>query len=310
VIVLEQQGGARVRVVASNGRRIDSFELDARRWFPEQETHGFLHNRPTERVRASDMQDGWYVVSGLDPGQYVFEIRSRGYAKAYSEPFEIAAGVEPPDREVTLSAGGKIQGSVVGADGSPIAGAAVTTLPNNWEDNTISQMFGGLVPYAITQTGTRTNAAGKFELSTLTPGNYQLKIEHPEAVTTYQKDIEVKDGQTAAVEPIRVEQGVVVFGTVRVDGVPTAQVRITITEAIDPNTPPEKRTGGLSVQTVSDDQGNFRLPRRLPPGNYAATAARQGNPFLMVVDHNKTRQEFAIGSGMTEYQVHFQISSQ
>ena len=64
------------------------------------------------------------------------------------------------------------------------------------------------------------------------------------------------------------------------------------------------------AKAVTDEQGGFVLPRRLPPGRYQATAARQGNPFLMVVDHNKTKQEFTVGSGMTEYPIHFQITSQ
>ncbi len=312
VVVLESQKGARIRVTAANGRRVDAYDVDVRRYFPEQLTHGFVQGRTTEHVRSVDLKDGWYQVASLDPGQYVFEVRARGYAKAYSEPFEIAAnGDEPePEREVTVSGGGKITGQVVGTDGRPLAGAAVTTLPNFYEDNAVVQMFGGMVPYQITTTGARTDANGNFALSTLAPGTYQLKVDSADVVTTYQKDVEVKDGETTQVPPIRVETGVVVHGTVRVDGLPAAQVRVNISSTVDPNVPPDQRKLGFSAQTVTDDQGNFVVPKRLPSGRYQATAARQGNPFEMVVDHNKTKQEFSVGAGMTEYTINFQISSQ
>ena len=61
---------------------------------------------------------------------------------------------------------------------------------------------------------------------------------------------------------------------------------------------------------MTDEHGRFTFPKRVPPGRYQATAGRQGNPFLMVVDYNQTKQEFEIVTGQPVLNLDFAIRSQ
>src|SRR5690606_7220033 len=307
-IVLERQGSVRLFVVAKSGQRVRRYDAVLKNWFGEQSTYGNLPGVPVQKVHPRDLaSDGSYTFGGLNPGNYALEIHAQGFAKAFSEPFTITAGGTQPEVSVELSEGGRIVGQVIGEEGQPVAGVTISTMPNDLQDNALLDMFGPMIPYNITRTGGRTNAAGRFDLPLLIPGTYQLKIEHPDHYVVYQKDIEVVEGAPTELQPLRISRGTRVFGTARVDGVPTAQLRINVSSTPDPN---GGQTNTFQAQAVTDDQGRFELPKRLPPGHYQASAGRQDNPFHMVIDYSKTKQEFTVTPGLREHELHFDILSQ
>lgn len=308
VVVLERQGSARLRVVTKAGRRMNRYDVVLKNWFEEQGQHGNIPGMAAHKVFERDLaSDGTYVFSGLNPGTYAFEVHATKFAKAFSEPFTIAAGGPEPSVTVEMSEGGTIRATVLAHDGTPLQGVTVTTLPNDIQDTQILGFFGPMIPYNITKTGRRTKGNGKFSMNMLTPGTYQLKFDHPDHYAVYVKDIEVQEGQVSQLGEVQMDQGTLIFGTARVDGRPAAQVKITVHSMPGAD---GKNNNPFSATVVTAEDGTFTLPKRLPPGNYQASAGRQGgSPFNLVVDYSKTKREFAVQPGLPEHQIHFDIAS-
>ena len=307
-IVLEKQGAVRVKVVARNGRLIKRYSINRKSWHAASEMPGNMLGAPQIRVNDRDLDNGWYTVSGWDPGAYMLEIHVPGYAMAFSSPFNIAVGSEVADLTVEVSDGGSLAGTVVGADGRPLGGVRITTQTNEWEDNPIQEIFGVMAPAKISMMDIRTGENGEFRMEKLTPGTYQLLFQHPEHTTTSVRDIEIVEGQRTDLQPVQLVQGTQVLGIVMVDGVPAAQVKVQVSTAPDPSR--KDGRGLFSANAISDDLGQFVIPKRLPPGRYMSNAGRQGSPFLMVVDYQQTKQEFEVLPGQVQHRLQFQIRTQ
>ncbi len=314
-IVLETQGRVRVRVVAANGREINQFNLTLKSWIPAQQSVGNIPAFKTMLVRPRDLDaQGYYELSGLNPStpnQYKLEIDHGRYAKNYSEPFEIVAGSnEPTALTVTLSDGGRVAGQVVDENGQPLGGVAVSTLPNSYVDNEFVRGFlGPMIPFEVSRAHAKTDGDGRFELERLYPSTYQLVFDHPEHFKLYEKDFEVLDGQVTDAGVIGMQRGTLLFGTVRVDGIPTAQVKVNVATKVDPDDPP---ASPFSATAITNDQGEWVIPNRLPPGTYTAQAGRQAGPqsfFTTVLDFRQTQQEFTVSAGMPQKEIQFQIQS-
>ena len=150
----------------------------------------------------------------------------------------------------------------------------------------------------------RTDQQGRFRLALLNEGTYQVKYEHAEHFDVFQKGLEVKTGQKLEVPVVRMAAGTVVYGTVRVDGVPAGQVKVSVTAVAEVGAVP------FHCDVITDNQGKFQLGRRLPPGRYQITAARQttSNVFQQVFDYQKTKQEFEVGGEQRQYSVDILIA--
>lgn len=303
-IQLERQGSARLRVSAANGKRVTSYQYTVKKHFEGKDQFGNTEI-PTRSARPD--ASGVTTVEGLDPGSYVFQVEARGFAKAYSEPFLVALGSEAPLVDVQLNEGGSIDGTVTGAGGKPVAGVDVLTLPNHFQDNPFFAMLGGLVPYKITRTATKTDANGRFKLTLLSPGTYQVKLAHPDYFEVAITDKEVQTGQTTSLGSIAMYPGTVVSGLTRVGGRPTGQIKVTINTAPDPTAP--AATNLFHCEAISGSDGKFILPKRIPPGRYQVMAARQTlqNPMLQIADFAKTKQEIVLGQGQKQYTLNFLI---
>ena len=68
----------------------------------------------------------------------------------------------------------------------------------------------------------------------------------------------------------------------------------------------------FSCDAITDNNGQFVLSKRVPPGRYQVMAARQNqqNPLLAIADFHKTKQEFTLGAGQQQYHIDINISSQ
>lgn len=306
-IVLEVQGQARVRVVSKSGQLLNRYSVWVKSYIAQQEAYGNLLHMPENRVGPRDLENGYYTVGGLDPGTYALEVHANRYAKGYSEPFEIVVGGTVPELLVELSEGGGITGTMIGQDGRPIQNVAVSTLPNEYEDNALAVMFEPMIPYKISKLTVPSGRDGRFKMDRLAPGTYQLRFAHPDHYMIFEKDIVVEEGRTTDLGQIRMMAGAQVTGTVVLDGAPAGQIKVQVSAAPDPNA---EKPNMFSATTVSDDQGRYVIPKRLPPGKYQASAGRQLNPFQMVVDYQQTKQEFTIQPGQAVQQIHFRIQSQ
>jgi len=304
-VVLEKQGTARIRAYDKNGRVLKSFRVTVKTYYEGQEQFGNTEIPPAQ-ARANT--DGFAIIEGLDPGQYVLQVQAKGHCKAFSDPFTIAVASEAPTVEVHLDEGGSIEGVVTDNRGQPVAGVSVETVPNSFDENPFTIMFKGIIPFKITKKKAKTNARGVYRLSLLNPGSYQLKVTHPEFYTLFIKDNEVTAGQVTKVRTLKMERGTVISGEARVDGTPTGQIKITISATPDPENP---NPVVFNCEAISDNQGNFVISKRVPPGRYQIMAARQTlpNPLMQIADYHKTKQEIVLGQGQEKYFHTVNISS-
>ena len=305
-IVLNKQGSALLRVFDKNNRLMTRYQVTVKRYFKAQDQIATAMI-PAKQARTG--RDGVFTQEGLNPDTYVFEIVAKAHAKAFSEPFQVVAGGEPPVVDVRLNEGGTLEGVVVDSRGQPLSGVSVTTLPNHLDDNPFTDMFGGLIPYRVTRTTTKSNAKGAFRFSMLNTGTYQLKFTHPEHYNLHSKGHEVVAGQRTSVSPTTMHRGTVVSGVVRVDGQPAGQVKVTITAVHDPKV---TNPSLFNSNAITGNDGAFVMDKRVPPGRYQVMAARQtvANPLLQIADFHKTKQEITLGQGQTAYNLTINIASQ
>ena len=315
-LVLEKQGGARVRVFGKNGQLLNTYTLTLKSWFKAQDTFGNVTEISPLHVRSP--RDGIATMEGLNPGEYVFQVEAPAHAKGFSPPFTITAGAEQPLVEVHLNEGGTLEGRVLGDEGQPLAGVNVETLPNDLDDNPFTKMFGGLIPYKITRTSARTDAEGRFRITLLNAGTYQLKLTHPEHFEVFLKDNEVVVGQPTLVPDVRMSHGCVLSGRVIADGQPAGQVKVTantqqdavVQPALGGPTAAIKPPATFHCEAITDNDGNFVLGKRLPPGRYEVRAMRQtlANPLEAILDMQRSRQEILVQPGQTSQSVTIQFT--
>jgi len=287
-IVLEKQGMVTVQVFGKSGSTMRSYQVWLKTYFEGQQIYGNT-NVYKKVERASN---GMTTLEGIDPMDYVVEVHAKNHAKAYSAPFKIIASQQDiPKVTVRLNEGGVIEGVLVNGAGQPIVGATVSTRPNKLIDNPLVEMF--QVPYRITKKQAKTNAKGVFKINLLNDGLYQLRYEHDDYCTLTTNDTQVITGQTADAGQVRMVQGVLLTGIVRVNGVPQGQVKVSVSAAgNDQGATPNQ----FSCDAITDNQGRYILSKRLPPGSYEAYAAQQiqNNPFLMIVQMQKSKKPFRV----------------
>lgn len=305
--VLTPQASVALRVLGRAGP-LTRYDALLRAYHQEHDTIGHVPTARVEPVLPGDLRDGLYRLRDVDAGTYVVQIDADGYARSFSAPFTVTLDGVEPTVQIQMSEGGTLSGRVVGQDGRPIQGVEVATLPNFLEDGPFAVMIGEMVPHRITRASTKTAPNGRFELPRLAAGEYQIRIEHPDFATLRRKGLEIVEGETLDLGDIALARGTLVEGTVVIDGAPAGQVKVTVTSIPDPRLPGIPR---MQVDAVSTDDGRFVLPRRIPPGNYQAQAARQTlpNPILQVVDYQNTRTEFAIAPGQQKQELHFTLKS-
>jgi len=294
-IKLNAHGKASVIVVAPGGRVLRSYRLSVRRYFPDNGSHiAAVRDVPVRSVRLPASQDR-ARVQGLGLGTYVFQVQADGYASTLSPAFTIDE--EHHDAAVTLvmTRGATLHGLVEDLAGRPIAGAEVVTQPAGAvEQNPIWRMVAGLVPDRITRARARTDDNGQFTLTALAHASYQLSVTHPEHCRSIRSDLEVRADSETVLAPIVLVRGARLLGRTLVDGALASQVKVVLT-ATQPGANGVKsvdETALIRVEAVSNNQGLYRLPGRIPPGNYELRATRQlGNPTEADIFHQLTQMK-------------------
>ncbi len=322
---LEATGSALVRVRDPDGRTVGRFALGLRRWFPEQGGQiGLVPNVPDMSVRPDDLRDGTLRVEGIERGTYAFQVVAEPWAKALSAPFEVGPGLPPPAVEVHLHGGVTLVGQVLDETGQPLEGAEVTTQPNGAdEDNPLHRMLQSLAPDKITRHVARTDAQGRFRLPALATADYQLRIAHAEHCTAVLRDLIVTERGERSLPPITLSRGAVLQGVAMVDGRPRGQIRIVIgppavamaaAATAAPGAP--ANVALVRGETVSNNDGSFVLPRRLPPGTYEVKAAQLAGDgpdqdlFRQLLEFKQTAVTIAVRPGQPIVQQNLNVITQ
>ena len=248
--------------------------------------------------RATTNNAGEFEFDELGPNIWKLTASADGWADSEAQAIELASGGAVEDVVMTLRRGGRIVGTVTGADGRPVSGQRVIYGDNAWGWTSEGE--------------TRTNGAGRFEFEGITPGEWVVtatasmeeigkrmrEVSKPEDWSTMMSDmlsasVEVVEGETTEVNlgeaplaPVRIVGRVLLQG----EGVPGAQVYAVVEgQAI---------MQGMK-QTLTDEEGAFSLTVDRPGAFILSTTkGRQGvEAFVDIPEAETVTHDLVIPSG-------------
>lgn len=308
-VVLVPRGSARVTVHNPDGALLRHYRLAVRRFYAETGQIGSVAD-VAERVVALPADATAAQIEGLGDGVYVFQVEASGCASTLSPPFAIDRNQPEADIAMTMTRGASLTGNVVDGAGRAVVGATVRTESDGErDDNPVLRMLAGLATDRITRQAATTDAAGRFALARLAHGPYQLTVEHPDYCRTQRLGIAIDADTAIAVPTIVLQRGTAVVGRALLDGVPTAQVLVVLSAAAaegpepGPGQKSRDETSARRVEAVTNLDGSFELPRRVPPGVYELRGAlqlgpeRAVDPFQKILQMSKSVQTVTIPPG-------------
>ena len=216
------------------------------------------------RCRLAGLAPGAYVVRSVEPPEGSCLIRLHTWRPHGVRQVSIGDG-QTAREDFQLPRGTRFAGRVLGEQGKPLAGAAVTCRldvatevgqPRVYQQ--VGQWYRGTAV---------TDASGRYSLGGLTLETYQIEVQPPEgrdlAPAVVHNVNASKDGGDVAVQDIRLYAGAALAGTVvGADGKPVEGAAASI------------RVGwgrhGTMLAAESDARGSFTL-RGLPSGAYTVT---------------------------------------
>lgn len=276
-VVWEVEAGATIkgRVLAKSGAPLGDVEVFAR-------TTGGGARDQQQWSNDTSKLDGTYELDGLRAGTYLLEPQTQ-QAVAPRDGFTVEA---PPgkliERDLVLDDGGQVAGVVVDEQGRPVEGVTVdaSSLENDWN-------------WSMDR-GAKTDAAGKFTLAGVRPGEYRVTaskgwfetLRKPGTTDDEQHQGEkatVRAGETTRVRLVIESQTGTISGVV-VDaaGKPVGDAYLSAARESDaagarPSNVSATRTWdwGDDKPTLTNVDGTFTIAR-LSPGKYTVRAYRKG----------------------------------
>ena len=326
-VVLSPRGSASVEVHDPDGTLLRQYRVAVRRYLTEHGGALGTVRDVADRVVRLDAGERAVTIEGLDPGDYVFQVEAPGFASTLSDPFQLSQEKREAAVTMTVVRGGSLGGRVVDLAGAPIADATVTTQPDGAiDDNPVIRMLASLTPDRITRASATTDADGRFVLRGLAYAPYQLQVVHPQYCRTTRGGIEMRADELVEVPPITLARGTAVRGRALVDGVPTGHVVVVLTQdpSVGPGAggpesgPPEKsrdETTVVRVEAVTNTDGSFELPRRVPPGAYELRGVIQlglepnADPFQKLMQLKKSAVRVTVLPGQEVAVVDLRLTS-
>lgn len=277
-LVLTARGAIRLRVLTAEGSPLRSYRVALRRTFAGPPAQlGNVPEVPERQVHLGPAADS-YELTDVPAGVFVVEVVAEGMAKTFSREIDHRRDpTRPPpprwhDVEVAMSPGAMLRGRVLAEDGTPLVGAAVATERDGVDpDSPLQAVLGKNLPERITRTIARTDAFGEFVLPQLAAGDYQLQVDHPDACRELVRGLTVAAGEERALPPIQLPRGAEILGRATYGGQPAGQIKVVLTRAAATG-----QRGGLRLEAVTDSRGDFRMPARVPPGEYVLRGAVVG----------------------------------
>ncbi len=331
-IVLTTRGTVKLKVLAANKQPVKAYRVSLKRYFAQNPDsianvldYGDRSINPGDYPR--DLGGEWALVKGLPAGDFRFQISDSTHAKSLSEPFTIVEGSAPVEVVATLTLGGTITGTVIDDRGQPIADATVSTDMNGGlaADTGLFEIFRSMMPEKHSKASAKTDAQGRFRINKLAFAEYMIRASHPSYCEGSAINLKLlNEGQQLDAGVIQLALGTVVEGVTMVGGLPTGQIKVTISTPMSAESLPTAQPGGLNPAATpgparmlfnatvqSDGDGRFKLLKRVPPGTYKAHASRPGNggdPFGALMDMRETEQQVVIGPGQETLSLTFNLS--
>ncbi|MCT4353127.1 MFS transporter [Streptomyces sp. Je 1-79] len=216
--------------------------------------------------RGGSGEDGRYALSVPGPGSYVLIAAAGGHQP---QAVSVTVGERPVELDVVLGGAGRLAGSVVTADGTPVRDAAVT----------LTDVRGEVVA------STRSGREGGYVITELVAGEYTLAASAP-AFRPAALPVSVQASRETR-QDIELAGGAMLRGTVRAGGGrPVEDARVTLLDA----------AGNVVDTLTTGPDGTFRFVD-LSSGEYTVIAA--GYPpvatVLQVAGGGRTERDLQLG---------------
>ncbi|MFF0434200.1 MFS transporter [Streptomyces sp. NPDC004327] len=216
--------------------------------------------------RGASGEDGRYALSVPGSGSYVLIAAAGGHQP---QAVSVTVGERPVDLDVVLGGAGRLAGSVLTADGTPVRDAAVT----------LTDVRGEVVA------STRSGREGGYVMGELVAGEYTLAASAP-AFRPAALPVSVQASRETR-QDIELAGGAVLRGTVRAGGGrPVEDARVTLLDA----------AGNVVDTLTTGPDGTFRFVD-LSSGEYTVIAA--GYPpvatVLQVAGGGRTERDLQLG---------------
>ncbi|MFI5975631.1 MFS transporter [Streptomyces sp. NPDC051452] len=216
--------------------------------------------------RGASGEDGRYALSTPGAGAYVLIAAAGGHQP---QAVSVTVGERPVELDVVLGGAGRLAGSVLTADGSPVRDAAVT----------LTNVHGEVVA------STRSGREGGYVITELVAGEYTLAASAP-AFRPAALPVTVQASRETR-QDVELAGGAVLRGTVRASGGrPVEDARVTLLDA----------AGNVVDTLTTGADGTFRFVD-LSSGEYTVIAA--GYPpvatVLQVAGGGRTERDLQLG---------------
>ncbi|MFD5567771.1 MULTISPECIES: MFS transporter [Streptomyces] len=216
--------------------------------------------------RGASGEDGRYALATPGTGAYVLIAAAGGHQP---QAVSVTVGERPVELDVVLGGAGRLAGSVLTADGTPVRDATVT----------LTNVHGEVV------SATRSGREGGYVISELVAGEYTLAASAP-AFRPAALPVTVQAARETR-QDVELAGGAVLRGTVRASGGrPVEDARVTLLDA----------AGNVVDTLTTGADGTFRFVD-LSSGEYTVIAA--GYPpvatVLQVAGGGRTERDLQLG---------------
>lgn len=279
----DPRASATVRVVDPHGGPIPYFTVALRNCRDD----GVLvpADHPELVVQPRMLTGDAFLLGDLPRGEFVLRVDSPGFARAQSQRFAVLRDTQP-EVVASMSRGGAIRGRIVDEAGVAVQGARVFTT-DEWE--VLSDLIPSLAeqarrkaPRMTSSAAATTDAKGNFELSLLAHGAYLLRVEHPKFAEIALPEMEVSDGKPIVLGDLQLLRGCRVKGSVVERGGPFYVHAREDRSGKDPL----PMSLWIPNEACTDAQGNFTLPKSLPPGAYVLTFRPRSEDAAIFLRHS------------------------
>jgi protocatechuate 3,4-dioxygenase beta subunit len=224
----------------------------------------------------ADLTDaqGRFRLEGVPTAtEWTVEVEAEDYVTTQTERLQLKPG-EVKELELTLSGGATLSGRVVGEGGAWARAARIRVGTLSADEAARPYLSGWNVDRMLDPRSFSSDDEGRFTIPNIRPGRIVIKVEHPDYVTFYKRNVVLASDQRLENHQILLSRGEVVEGVVKgADGKPLANAMVIVTSRTSGRGDEEPAPAGSeesvepSMNGQTDADGRFRV-ENIPPGEW------------------------------------------